>query len=1260
MKTIPNLVVPIRISALCTGQEPSAVLYGATASFVDFPVQSDTQPQVSPYLSSSILPFNSSSATPGVHLHWLLPEALKRGRHAQSTGQVTFPQVPNRWLVTRIPTLEADADMPIKRWVIESNQENTEDFGQGSPTKPVSGATAAAAGQYFLRMGRFFEYEMWEESGCANPLTAVGYGEPSFADYYPNCRNVFGFFDDFNVTLGPSCSSDPDVGPLDSAHTFTYMVVGWYAQPENDPIFEENIEGVENELGWTFSGGAPDGMLCSAVIHNVQWLPNKCYIVDTQSDLDVAIGNSGAEALSALVANQKDIDADTDAEYLLNAVQKGLFRQLRNDRHRLGKLDLTLHQAEFSSEHGGTVWAVKPRVSSGPSGQMGVEATGLVSPTLSREIVEALQHLNDAQSSYDQASFEVESMRRQIFNDWYRVQLLNDPEGLAQLPQIDVGNVQTLIYNTINAISEGNVGILSFTRNDGTDVPEASGQSTGSDTLAMLVVEAYVSLQRLIESPAYFVQRLPGAPYWTPNDPVVLLRGPDAAPAVLKGDNGQNSNKLQCRLATQLCDRWTYEGSAYIDASDVAPEMDFDKMPPAIALSAKGLLFEAISLNAGAPDRVVKALQVKVSTESEAQIVAHVDSLFESLNSGASDLSSGPLALSGVLPIEKLGQTWGGNTWQPLFLNWTMEYAPVEDEPPETGEWAFDTRIVLSNHTLDAQNVELQLNAGVTPSSSATITGVTPLAKGALVNLKSAIGNLTEGDPNPDAELVDIRNKLESYPLLSQTLGGFHRSLNGQFQTLQVDMAIAFTEDPSTDAAASVVGNLNDAAPISGDASSVAVDWPDLYAPLRTGVASLGSLSLIDSFGQTRAVVADSVAWATALKTADGRIVLPPRLSQASRIQFRWMRCDQEAVQANDPPVESPICGWALPDYLDDGLIIFDADGDALGSLLLIGDPQEVVWREAPIAGHPVRPKPDHEKQKEQIEKVISDAVLRAFVLGLFDNGPTYLAAVLSAIDRVLTTVLPQQSGEDAVSSLMGHPLALTRAQVDLSVKGLIGPDQSWNALLSDSIKLEGRSYDKIDTGRARTDLSVVDSLLVRENRGIGRVEFPVRLGDLEQTDDGLIGYFICTGGARDFDKFYSPGAQESSEDVVNSDTKPILLRLTDEPLVLAMLHDPRVAIHATSGILPVKKIQLASYQYVGALKKLAVYFYAGPLLMSAVGSPGQLPSVTGFNWVWRQAVDNQWRQQPWTGAANDRAQSSYSPLHLTEGWMALVPNKAP
>ncbi len=55
--------------------------------------------------------------------------------------------------------------------------------------------------------------------GYPGGLTAVGYGDPTFASFYPNCLSVFGLHDG---------GAAPDLSGL------TYDVLGWYDEPRDD------------------------------------------------------------------------------------------------------------------------------------------------------------------------------------------------------------------------------------------------------------------------------------------------------------------------------------------------------------------------------------------------------------------------------------------------------------------------------------------------------------------------------------------------------------------------------------------------------------------------------------------------------------------------------------------------------------------------------------------------------------------------------------------------------------------------------------------------------------------------------------------------------------------------------------------------------------------------------------------------------------------------------------------------------------------
>jgi len=68
------------------------------------------------------------------------------------------------------------------------------------------------SGRDYLNQPGFSDYK----------LTALGYGEPAFAAYYPNCYSIFGF-----------CDADRSLRP-ESA--YEYQVIGWFKEPELDPL----------------------------------------------------------------------------------------------------------------------------------------------------------------------------------------------------------------------------------------------------------------------------------------------------------------------------------------------------------------------------------------------------------------------------------------------------------------------------------------------------------------------------------------------------------------------------------------------------------------------------------------------------------------------------------------------------------------------------------------------------------------------------------------------------------------------------------------------------------------------------------------------------------------------------------------------------------------------------------------------------------------------------------------------------------------
>jgi hypothetical protein len=156
----------------------------------------------------------------GAYLHWALPDGLTHGTTDGQSAQ--FYAVPDRWLVLRL-----------------------------SPGVPILGMPRRAMRGWVLRAGdkvpTVTALDSWVETGPAadglkGPLTAMGHGDPAWAAYYENVINRLGFYDDL---------SDVKSGPI------AYLVCGWYADPQSDPLGDPQVKSLNDfnavlqSLNWT-------------------------------------------------------------------------------------------------------------------------------------------------------------------------------------------------------------------------------------------------------------------------------------------------------------------------------------------------------------------------------------------------------------------------------------------------------------------------------------------------------------------------------------------------------------------------------------------------------------------------------------------------------------------------------------------------------------------------------------------------------------------------------------------------------------------------------------------------------------------------------------------------------------------------------------------------------------------------------------------------------------------------------------------------
>jgi hypothetical protein len=523
--------------------------------------------------------------------------------------------------------------------------------------------------------------------------------------------------------------------------------------------------------------------------------------------------------------------------------------------------------------------------------------------------------------------------------------------------------------------------------------------------------------------------------------------------------------------------------------------------------------------------------------------------------------------------------------------------------------------------------------------------------------------------------VLEIEARIGSgFHALAQALTGFNAALLGHKQTMQLGVAdpLAFPDDVPLKgqglAASDYQAFAKKVKEAVGGFNRVAPQPMVSFNPIRTGKMKISQLRLIDTFGRhlkvaaemlDDAVVSDTLRSGISNGGESAEIGLPPRLVQPVRLNLRWLsnghgpgheEGQQEDIESNAHPATSPICGWLLPNNLDNSLVVYDANGKALGFLDLNGQ-----WRQPPgDAGVPkvaLIPNPHLRRVLQWIETTKG-------------KNSHFQDAFLSALDSALENIDPENwSQHEDIALLIGRPLAVVRASVGLQLKGLPAINQDWEAFRK--ALPYGRQPD-------------IDNDCVQD------VQFPVRLGEHRQLNDGLAGFWKENTPEGNLDsEFYSP--QSDKEDRSDGEGKRhvihtyqdagvekslnLLLSLNDKPQVLTMLMDPRGKLHASCGIVPTKQIAIPPDQFAAALQAIEITFLTAPILSSSnplieqegdEDSPSTCPPIDlplphepGYVWRWGERDGAHWKETTQLGRVKPEAELAGS-TNLRDGWLVL------
>ena len=375
-------MVPVQVDALCLPQDRQV-----SAPFTDFSKlpwtdgsrdYNSSQPFISENLVDRPFADQHLRLKKGIHLHWALPDALTK-TIVDAGGNASQPAVPDRWLVVRL-----EANTVSGQWMVESNYlfpaGPGQDTGRGTGAVSMPGNfDPGAQAPTFRYMGRKYSldaYDPDEQGDYLDGLTALGYGEPAFAAFYPNCSSVFGFHDgSYGDTL-------PD--------QLKYVVLGYYSDSNQDALaqytqnlpegcrFEEWLDGLTLKFGWTTDDPAPttlpDTILCYGEVLFQTTSVSAPSPQSLATDTQIALGNTGTEAISALLASQLQSAYGGDVKNLLEDQLEAV--QILDFLNSL-KLDIgasfyeSRHTKGFSATQAGTLWSIRSAL---PEGANNAEA----------------------------------------------------------------------------------------------------------------------------------------------------------------------------------------------------------------------------------------------------------------------------------------------------------------------------------------------------------------------------------------------------------------------------------------------------------------------------------------------------------------------------------------------------------------------------------------------------------------------------------------------------------------------------------------------------------------------------------------------------------------------------------------------------------------------------------------------------------------------------------------------------------------------
>ncbi|MEO7216115.1 hypothetical protein [Mucilaginibacter sp.] len=1200
---ILNLLVPIHLEA---------IVVNGNNNYWKSTAQDLTALNAARYKSSAALGFylekrideagkktddNQPVLEKGIHLHWIMPDALRKGKHL-AHGELDFPAVPNRWLIVR-----TDDSGAWRAWVLQS------DFLQ--PDNPIAcNYIKEDAVENTIKpivMGKAWNLIDWKEDGtqtAIDKLTIIAPGNSEFAASYVHCKNIFGFRDDMKDAAG---------NLLPAGASFTYQVSGWYANKTQDPLSgvsdNESLQAKLKELSWALEGDAamgariPTGTVCYAMVHSIPWVSNPQKSIPPASSIQIGIGNTTSEALASLLHSQVQPANDYLRKKLLATFQ---FKSLLDNGLEGNGLDILnkkMHAKTFLPVEAGVVWVVQP-----PEREPGDNRVDKSLDPFDGEVSAQLLKLNDLQGDYNKIADKLASQQAELYALNFKKKFSGTRDSgqgsyIAQWPAI-LAKLDKDIPACVTAVNSLNQQLGALLRRPLSmhlDKPDIEPQWP-KDYVGKIVMQYQKLLDAMerAKMAGYEAKRIAAPQYYEPVDPAVVITGLIPSPVYLKGPahNLQSQNaddgKLKCRTKYVVANR-LYNGSQKIGA-----ELIFARsMGPIYAM------IDRKNIPAGIKDLVIESLvtnplmKTGIATASSWKPEV-VEKLLNDMDPKCFKrvekvVGKEEAEVDACLPPADARAKWK-QPWNPLYLEWGVSWQPESD--PTRAD-------VLSGWKFGGKNNRIDFNSGPSLKNSqgvaTTYYGRTLLSfqfAGKVKALNDTIKQLF----NLEASNPKMFNEFSP---MSQSLGGFGSQLIQRYNGVQLPMVNVKGDKLMVDDSHYLMGNQNSWQP-------KIVDWP--FTPVRAGIIKVNMLRVIDSFGQVlNAYPADTLLGAKkkAFKHSAGMQVagvvnefkLGPRIIQPARLRFDWLSATEPTRVTDSDPGTSPVCGWLLYNALDKNLVVYRASGQEVGYFVKRASDKTVQLLTIPGSN--------------AASGLIGLPNLNPTLLSIMNfirENPANFDGICNQIDTVTKRIQAKYSRQQLTMALpTGFPIAILNARFLIELKGPAARDQSWIG------GLEDKKFEPI--------------------------RYMPAIGSAATTTDGLVGYFVN----ENYKRFMVSNGEKNVP--LKFKSAPEDKFFTEQTQKLTILMDPRTMVTLTTGLLPMGTYELPQHTIKKALKKINVRVLAAPVLTPV--SLLKMPLYKGNDADWDFV--SPLKAKPPLVAEEATSPLNFEEVKATEGWLTLV-----